>query len=160
MTSKNYVGVPETFQKHPRSKDDEFLHRNCIQENFSTPKKIIFSMSKKNQKLFLENSSTNQKFQCKSYMIFIENLGEGVRGSTIVMCLHVTGSGQLCPQNGKCMNLRLLFGDFFKGSPGFHIFSFFFYTIKKNLQNLTFLHEFLTDFDNFWTGITGKISRS
>ena len=43
---------------------------------------------------------------------------------------------------------------------GIAVLFFFLMYKKKKLQNLTFLHEFSTDSDNFWSEITGKISLS
>ena len=49
--------------------------------------------------------------------------------------------------------------DFLVSSKN-HYFIAILILLYKKLQNLTFLHEFSTDFDNFWTEITRKISPS
>ena len=70
----------KTRWKHHKSKGLNFLHRNCTQFFFSTPKNIFSGIDRKkvnkkkwNFSKFFRNIKKINKISMKNYMIFIEN---------------------------------------------------------------------------------------
>ena len=74
-TTFQAVGLLGSLWKHQQSRDLNFLHRNCTQLFFSTPKKKLFFEIEKKSEIFFgdfSKSGENQHFHRKNLCFFIE----------------------------------------------------------------------------------------
>ena len=72
--SKTHEGVPESFWKHHKSKDRDFLHRSYTAKIFPTPKRKNFGAKKNRRKKFRQKITEKMENFKKSEKWKISNL--------------------------------------------------------------------------------------